>query len=93
MDLLFKRYASPFLFINNLISTSRLTEFIDKLLDIKKTEDRYEFYIHKLPPWDERTFEQFCFDLDRDEGNKEEVTDESLETIINKSYRMVNSMK
>ena len=38
MDLLFKRYANPFLLLDNLIATGRFLEFIFELIDIQNEE-------------------------------------------------------
>ena len=52
MDLLFKRYASPFLLLDNLIQTSSLSEFIDDMFNFinKETQERiqWEFFLHKV---------------------------------------------
>ena len=52
MDLLFKRYASPFLLLDNLIQTSSLSEFIDDMFKFinKETQERthWEFFLHKV---------------------------------------------
>ena len=52
MDLLFKRYASPFLLLDNLIQTSSLSEFIDDMFKFinKETHERtqWEFFLHRV---------------------------------------------
>ena len=52
MDLLFKRYASPFVLLDNLILTSSSSSFIDdlfKLINEEKEEQiRWEFFLHKV---------------------------------------------
>lgn len=55
MDLLFRRYASPFILIDNLIATSGLCDFIKKLDEIVTEERNWEFFLHKIydKSWDE----------------------------------------
>lgn len=52
MDLLFKRYASPFSLLDEYIASCRMCEFIDKLLEIRNQENEdntlWEFYLHKV---------------------------------------------
>ena len=48
MDLLFKRYASPFLLLDGLLETGRFDEYVRKLIDIKNNEDVYDLWIHKV---------------------------------------------
>ena len=52
MDLLFTRYASPFVLLDNLILTHSLNNFIDDFFDFiieeKKEKTEWEFFLHKV---------------------------------------------
>lgn len=48
MDLLFKRYASPFILFDGMLESCRFCEFVNKLIDIKNDEDIYHLWIHKV---------------------------------------------
>ena len=48
MDLLFKRYASPFLLLDNLLLTNSLSDFIDDFLKFKQENEQWEFFLHKI---------------------------------------------
>ena len=52
MDLLFKRYASPFVLLDNLILTNSLLSFITDLFNFIKEENEervlWEFFLHKV---------------------------------------------
>ena len=48
MDLLFRRYASPFILLDNLIATNSLTQFIIDMLDIVNEEKLLEYFMHKV---------------------------------------------
>ena len=55
MDLLFKRYASPFVLLDSLILTNSLNSFIDDFIDFVKEDNEWEFFLHKIydQTWDE----------------------------------------
>lgn len=52
MDQLFKRYADPFILLDNLIQTSSLSEFIDDMFKFinKEMQERtqWEFFLHRI---------------------------------------------
>ena len=48
MDLLFKRYASPFVLLDGLIITNSLNSFVDDLFDFVKEDNEWEFFLHKI---------------------------------------------
>ena len=52
MDLLFKRYASPFVLLDSLILTNSLNKFIDDFFDFvieeRKEKTEWEFFLHKV---------------------------------------------
>ena len=48
MDLLFKRYASPFVLLDGLIQTNSLNSFIDDFIDFVKEDNEWEFFLHKI---------------------------------------------
>lgn len=56
MDLLFSKYASPFLFLDGMIETGRFTEFVLEFMEIHNDEYLYEFWLHKVF---NKTFEEF----------------------------------
>lgn len=91
MDLLFRRYASPFLLLDGVISSCELCEFIDVIYEQKKEEEMWDFYINKLPSWDERTYEEFKNSLKPQEI--ETASKEELETTVSDSYNMMMNFK
>lgn len=48
MDLLFKRYASPFVLLDNLIITNSLNNFISDFIDFVNKDNEWEFFLHKI---------------------------------------------
>lgn len=55
MDLLFKRYTSPFILLDSLILTNSLNNFISDFIDFVNKDKEWEFFLHKIydQTWDE----------------------------------------
>lgn len=55
MDLLFKRYTSPFVLLDSLILTHSLNNFISDFIDFVNKDKEWEFFLHKIydQTWDE----------------------------------------
>ena len=65
MDLLFTRYASPFVLLDNLIANSSLSTFIDDLFKFigeeKQEETKWQFFLHKVF---DKSWKEFCEELE-----------------------------
>ena len=48
MDLLFVRYASPFILLDGLILTNSLYNFISDFLGFVREDNEWEFFLHKV---------------------------------------------
>ena len=48
MDLLFKRYASPFILLDRLIQTKSLNDYIVELYQIIEDEKLWDYFLHKV---------------------------------------------
>lgn len=83
MDLLFKRYASPFILLDTCIDSGRLSDFILELIEIHNEEIQWEFYIHRVH---DKSFEEFKKSL-QPRSNK--VDDEQLEATILDSSKIL----
>lgn len=93
MDLVFKRYSSPFLLLDNLIENGRFLEFIIDLLDMYEEEQIYELWLHKCF---DKSYEEFKKGLKKQETDVEEVQsmdDERIGSIINDSFEILNNFK
>ena len=73
MDLLSKRYASPFSLLDNLIQAEQFNEWVESFLNKQAQEDNdkkmWEFFLHKV------------FDKSFDEWEKEAKTDQASNTV------------
>lgn len=83
MDLLFQRYASPFLLLDGLLTTSSLTSFITDMYEQVNEEKLWNFYLHKVF---DQTWGEFLDDVKPKKVEKIDVG----ETII-KSKQMLNN--
>ena len=90
MDLLFKRYASPFILIDNLILTNSSSSFIDDLIDFineeKEEQVQWEFFLHKVF---DKSWKEFCDELIAQESINDEKID--LGATVKKSKNMLNN--
>lgn len=88
MDLLCKRYASPFLLLNEVIRNQRLNEFIFKLYEIRNEEQTYEIWLHKV---DDKSYNEFKEWL----GDQKQAKENSinLKATIQDSFNMINKIQ
>ena len=88
MDLLFKRYASPFVLLDGFIATNSLSDFIDdffKFVDEERQEEtKWQFFLHKVF---DKSWKDFCDEIDS--VNKADKVD--LGATIKKSHDMLNN--
>ena len=89
MDALFVEYSNPYDLLDGVISTGRFCDFLDTFEKKRNERQRWEFYIHKLPSWDDTSWEEFNNLLDKEEGVVPDVkraSKEELETTIGTSF-------
>lgn len=88
MDLLFKRYASPFLLLNQMLKAGRLYEFIDTLVGYDEEEKAWEMYLHTIYAH-RKNFNEFMNPV------KQPVTmsDTELEATIKTTNNLLNNFK
>jgi len=87
MDLLFKRYASPFLLLDGMIQTGRLLEFIKEFIDISNNDEIYDLWLHRVF---DKGFEEFKNEV-LSKAETSQVTDQDVETTIKNSYEILNN--
>lgn len=87
MDLLFKRYTSPFILLDTLILTHGLSEFIDDLLktinEEKEESTLWEYFLHKVYDMSWKEFTEKVKPI--------ETKPIDLGATINKSKNMLNN--
>jgi hypothetical protein len=87
MDLLFKRYASPFLLLDGYIQTSRLCEFIDSLCKRKVEDDRWEYFLHKV--WD-KSYPEFIEAIETSQ-ELHNMSEKDVEKTVQKSMNILQN--
>ena len=88
MDLLFTRYASPFVLLDNLLLTNSLDNFIVDLFDIinreREEQTQCEFFLHKVY---DKSWKDFVDELDM--SNEQKRVD--LGATLKKSKNMLKN--
>lgn len=91
MDLLFKRYASPFLFVDGMIQSNRFSEFVSEFVHTINAENEertnWEFFLHKI---NDMSFGEFVEEMKNDKGNQS-MTSEDIESTILQSLNILNN--
>ena len=71
MDLLFKRYASPFVLLDGFITTNSLNNFVDDFFDFvieeQKEKTEWEFFLHKVY---DKSWSEFSDSIKQSENQK-----------------------
>lgn len=84
MDLLFKRYANPYLFLNEVIEQNRLVEFIYSFAEVKREDELIDIWLHKIQ---NKTFSEFKNSVIK---STTKINGQNLKAIISKSNDMLN---
>ena len=88
MDLLFTRYASPFVLLDGLILTNSLNNFVDDffnfVIEERKEKSEWEFFLHKVY---DQSWSDFVKDIEQSE-NQEPV---DLGATLVKSKNMLSN--
>ena len=84
MDLLFVRYASPFVLLDGLILTNSLKNFVDDFFDFINKDREWEFFLHKVY---DKSWSEFSNDMKQSENQKPI----DLGATIVKSKNMLNN--
>lgn len=84
MDLLFSKYASPFLFIDEMISCGRFFEFVIEFISMENERQEYDFWLHRVF---DKSFDEFRKEIEP----KKEIPAENLETTVNDSKNILSN--
>jgi hypothetical protein len=93
MDLLSKRYANPCFFLDGMIQTGRLEEFVENIVDMtnseKEEETMWEYYLHRAIMY-EGSFNDFVEEskVTKEHANMPERT---IETTVQHSMDILNN--
>lgn len=84
MDLLFHRYASPFLLLDQIIPAGDLNEFVSTIWQIQDEEMQWQYFLAKVF---DKSFEDFKKTMKPQQG----MTQKEIKTTINDSMSMMNT--
>ena len=88
MDLLFSRYASPFVLLDNLLLTNSTSDFIDDMFKFineeKEEKTQWEFFLNKVY---DKTWKEFIDEINTSNEQKEI----DLGATLNKSKNMLKN--
>jgi hypothetical protein len=91
MDLLFKRYASPFIFVDGMMQSGRFSEFVDEFVHTINSENEeqvnWDFYLHKVS---EGSFSDFVDELKQNKENQK-MTASTIESTVQQSMDILNN--
>ena len=73
MDLIFKRYSSPFYLLDNYIQFGGLADFIDYLIDEVSEENIYELWLHKVYDREYNEFRDQCYGIVAQEATNRSI--------------------
>lgn len=90
MDLLFKKYASPFILLDMMLQLDRLDEFVTTLINEENEQKLWELYLHH--GWLNKSFEDFKKEVLVPAANtSNKANEKEIEATINHSKEILNS--
>ena len=87
MDLLFKRYASPFLLFDGIIQACEFRDFVVELLTLHSEDRLFEIWLHKVR---DKSFDDFRNSM-FEAAKARNVPKEQLATTVLNSKNILNS--
>lgn len=89
MDLLFKRYANPFILMDQYIKSRRLLKFIDDLIINYNEDEIYRLWLHKVY---NKNYVDFKKEID-DQIKAMSFTKEQKNSVIENSKNILENFK
>jgi hypothetical protein len=75
------------------LANAEFCNFLDTFDKKQKEKQIWEFYIHKLPAWDARTFDEFKHDVLADVEPVQAPAKEELEATVQNSYVIMQNFQ
>jgi len=97
MDLIFKRYSSPFLFLDFLIENDEFDEGIDTIISQNEKDKDWQLYL-SLNPWNDKPFKEWRDEVYQSSNSIEnnmskKQAEEHFKTEYEKSQNILNNFK
>ena len=90
MDLLFKRYASPFAYLDGLLATHSMLQGIKYLVNQEDEDKLWQLYLHS---YQKQSFNDWKKQVLEVESNPHEVSEAEMATIIKQSNDILKSFQ
>lgn len=90
MDLIFKRYSSPFSLLNELIENDMLSDFIDTLLEKYNEDIEMNVWLHKVY---DKSFNEFSNSIHNQDAQLDEMDIEEVKTTVKKSKEILSNFQ
>ncbi len=84
MDLVFHRYASPFLLLDQVIDAGNLSEFVTMLWNVTEEEQQWQYFLAKV-------FDKSFEDFKESVKPQQPISKKELETTVKESLELMNS--
>ncbi len=91
MDLLFRRYASPFLLVDQMLLTGQFSTFVTEIFDYDTDDRLWNIFLHKVDG--QTSFNDWKASIGFGQDNKTEMTKNEIETTINDSFNILNGFE
>lgn len=88
MDLLFKRYASPFLLVDQMLLTGQFSAFVTEVLELDTDERLWNIFLHKI---EGQSFNEWKASLSQEQDKM--MTKNEIETTVNDSFDILNGFE
>ncbi len=93
MDLLFREYASPFVLLDTVIPSGQFVNFLETFEKKHEEKVRWEFFLHKLSAFDNRSWNEFNNDVDFETAKQQKPSEADLKDTIRHSMEIFDRMK
>lgn len=88
MDLLFKRYASPYLLVDQMLETGDFFDFVIEVFQSNEDDRLWDFFLHKV---EGKTFDEYKAEIF---GNSNlGMTKNDIETTVSDSYSLIKDFE
>jgi hypothetical protein len=87
MDLLFQRYASPYLFIDGMLESGQFSCFVSDFVKAKNDTEEWEVFLHKV--WD-KSYKEFKESL-KISREIQQMTETEIETTVMHTMNILNN--
>jgi hypothetical protein len=91
MDLLFKRYASPFLLVDQMLLTGQFSTFVTEIFDYDTDDRLWNIFLHKVDG--QTSFNDWKASIGLGQSNNTEMTKNEIEATINDSFDILNGFE